>query len=155
MKLSTRTDISAPAGFVFERLADFGSFERVAMRRGITLKRLDTLSEPGAGMSWDIGFRFRGKQRQMITDVKQFEVPELIVYEGVSNSFEAVMDFDLTDLSKTRTRLLVGLDLRPRSLGARLMIQSAKLGKGNLERRFKERIDQFAQDIERQHEKSA
>ncbi|MAQ37684.1 MULTISPECIES: SRPBCC family protein [Thioclava] len=155
MKLSTRTDISAPAGFVFERLADFGSFERVAMRRGITLKRLDTLSEPGAGMSWDIGFRFRGKQRQMITDVKQFEVPELIVYEGVSNSFEAVMDFDLTDLSKTRTRLLVGLDLRPRSLGARLMIQSAKLGKGNLERRFKERIEQFAQDIERQHEKSA
>ncbi|OOY10409.1 SRPBCC family protein [Thioclava sp. F36-7] len=155
MKLSTRTDISAPAGFVFERLADFGSFERVAMRRGITLKRLDTLSEPGAGMSWDIGFRFRGKQRQMITDVKHFEVPELIVYEGVSNSFEAVMDFDLTDLSKTRTRLQVGLDLRPRSLGARLMIQSAKLGKGNLERRFKERIDQFAQDIERQHEKSA
>ncbi len=155
MKLSTRTDISAPAGFVFERLADFGSFERVAMRRGITLKRLDTLSEPGAGMSWDIGFRFRGKQRQMITDVKQFEVPELIVYEGVSNSFEAVMDFDLTDLSKTRTRLQVGLDLRPRSLGARLMIQSAKLGKGNLERRFKERIEQFAQDIERQHEKTA
>ncbi|OOY17862.1 SRPBCC family protein [Thioclava sp. DLFJ4-1] len=155
MKLSTRTDISAPAGFVFERLADFGSFERVAMRRGITLKRLDTLSEPGAGMSWDIGFRFRGKQRQMITDVKQFEVPELIVYEGMSNSFEAVMDFDLTDLSKTRTRLQVGLDLRPRSLGARLMIQSAKLGKGNLERRFKERIEQFAQDIERQHEKTA
>ncbi|AQS47648.1 MULTISPECIES: SRPBCC family protein [Thioclava] len=155
MKLSTRTDISAPAGFVFGRLADFGSFERVAMRRGITLKRLDTLNEPGAGMSWDIGFRFRGKQRQMITDVKRFEVPELIVYEGVSNSFEAVMDFDLTDLSRTRTRLQVGLELKPRSLGARLMIQSAKLGKGNLERRFKERIEQFAQDIERQHEKIA
>ncbi|MBD3803653.1 MAG: SRPBCC family protein [Thioclava sp.] len=154
MKFSTRTDIAAPAEFVFERLADFGSFERAALRRGITLQRLDALTEPGAGMSWDIGFRFRGKQRQLITDIRRFEHPEMIEYAGASKSFEAVLECALTELSKSRTRLMVGLEVKPRSLGARLMVQSAKLGKGNLERRFKERVDLFAEDIERQAEKA-
>lgn len=154
MKLSTRTDIAAPAEFVFARLADFGSFEKMAMRRGISLRRLDALIEPGAGMSWDIGFRFRGKQRQMVTDIRRYDVPELIEYAGQSNSFEAVMELFLTELSKSRTRLQVGLELKPRTLGARLMIQSAKLGKGNLERRFRERVEHFAADIERQAERA-
>lgn len=155
MKLSTRTDIAAPQDFVFERLADFGSFERDAMRRGVTLRRLDVLSAPGAGMSWEVGFRFRGKQRQVLTDIRRYEEPEFLEYAGVSNSFEAGLEFVLTELSKTRTRLQIGLDVRPRSLGARLMIQSAKLGKGNLERRFQERVQQFAEDIELQAERRA
>ncbi|MBN2740532.1 MAG: SRPBCC family protein [Rhodobacteraceae bacterium] len=155
MKFSTRKDIAAPAEFIFDRLADFGSFERIAMRRGITLKRLDTLALPGAGMSWEIGFRFRGRERQMITDLEIFERPESLIYAGKSSSFEARLEMLVTELSKTRSRILTALEIKPRTLGARLMVQSAKLGKGNLDRRFDERIGHFAHDIERQAEKTA
>ncbi|WP_295531739.1 SRPBCC family protein [uncultured Thioclava sp.] len=155
MKFSTRKDIAAPAEFIFDRLADFSSFERVALRRGITLKRLDTLAIPGAGMSWEIGFRFRGRERQMITDLATFERPEALVYLGTSTSFEARLEMLVTELSKTRTRMQTALEVRPRTLGARLMVQSAKLGKGNLDRRFDERVGHFAQDLERQAEKTA
>ena len=155
MKFSTRKDIAAPADFIFDRLADFGSFERIAMRRGITLKRLDTLVVPGAGMSWEIGFRFRGRERQMITDLEIFERPETLTYAGKSSSFEARLEMLVTELSKTRSRILTALEIKPRTLGARLMVQSAKLGKGNLDRRFDDRIGHFAQDIERQAEKAA
>lgn len=148
MKFSTREDIAAPAEFVFDQLADFAGFERAALRRGISLKRLDTRTTPGAGMSWDIGFRFRGKARQMITDIRRFERPELLEYAGVSPSFEMTLLLNTVTLSKTRTRLHVELELRPRTLGARLLVQSAKLARANLTRKFAERVKGFAQDIE-------
>ena len=149
MKFSTRKDIEAPARFVFDQLADFGTFERAAMRRGITLRRLDTLTEPGAGMSWDIGFRFRGKPRQMLVDIRRFEPPELLEYAGQSNSFDATMALQVTALSRSRTRFSVALELKPRTLRARLLLQSAKLGKSRLDRKFDERVGHFASDIEK------
>ena len=155
MKFSTRKDVAAPAEFIFDRLADFGSFERVALRRGITLKRLDTLAAPAAGLSWEIGFRFRGRERQMITALETFQRPEALVYVGTSSSFEARLEMLVTELSRTRTRMLTALEVKPRTLGARLMVQSAKLGKGNLDRRFDERVGHFARDLERQAEKAA
>lgn len=152
MKFSTRKDIVAPAEFLFQKLADFGTFERLTVRRGGSLRRLDRLSQPGAGMSWDIGFRFRGRDRQMIVNLNRYEPDEILEYHGSSKSFEIGMQLQLTDLSKSRTRLNVGFEIKPRTLGARLMVQSAKLGKGNLDRRFVERIDQFAKLLEQQAE---
>ncbi|TMV94986.1 SRPBCC family protein [Thioclava sp. BHET1] len=154
MKFSTRKDIAAPAEYVFDKLADFSSFERLALRRGITLRRLDTLPVPAAGMSWEITFRFRGRERQLISDIIRYDRPEALIYAGKSSSFEAQLELMITELSKTRTRLHVGFEIKPRTLGARLMVQSAKLGKGNLDRRFDERVGQFAQDLERQAEKA-
>ena len=124
------------------------SFEQAARGRKISLRRLDTLALPGAGMSWDIGFMFRGKPRQLVADIRRFDRPELLEYAGVSSSFEAALALNMISLSSARTRLHVVLEMKPRTLGARLLIQSAKLGRGNLERKFTDRITRFGQALE-------
>ncbi|MDF2141381.1 SRPBCC family protein [Paenirhodobacter sp. CAU 1674] len=148
MKFSSRADVAAPVAFVFDQLADFSSFEQAARGRKISLRRLDTLAVPGAGMSWDIGFMFRGKPRQLVADIRRFDRPELLEYAGVSSSFEAALALNMISLSSARTRLHVVLEMKPRTLGARLLIQSAKLGRGNLERKFTDRITRFGQALE-------
>ncbi len=148
MKLSTREDIELPAEALFDELCDVSRFERAALKRGVSLKRLDTLSAPGAGMSWDIGFRFRGKPRQILADLRRFERPEALDYAGESSSFAMVLELRMVALSRSRTRLVAALEVKPRTLGARLMIQSAKLGRSNLERKFAERVKLFARALE-------
>lgn len=148
MKFSNRVDVAAPVDFVFDQLADFSAFERAALRKGISLQRLDALEAPGAGMSWDIGFRMRGRQRRLIADIRRYERPEWLEYEGTSQGFHLILTLQLMALAKGRTRLSTGFEVKPRTLGARLLVQSAKLGRGNLERRYDERVKAFARAIE-------
>lgn len=148
MKFSNRVDVAASAEFLFDQLSDFSAFERAALKKGISLRRLDSLAAPGAGMSWDIGFRLRGRARQLIADIRRFERPTRLDYEGTSQGFQLMLGLELTALSPGRTRLTTALELRPRTLGARLLLQSAKLGRAKLERRYDERVKSFLREIE-------
>ncbi|MDV7270329.1 SRPBCC family protein [Thioclava sp. A2] len=149
MKFSTRTDIAAPQDFVFDQLADFASFERAAMRRGIKLSRLDTLQAPAAGMSWDVAFRLRGKERQVVVDVRRFERSSALEFAGTSSSFELRLTLTVVAVAPGRARLQVELEVKPRTLAARLMIQSAKIGRKTLDRKFDDRVATFGTEIER------
>ena len=51
-------------------------------------------------------------------------------------------------LSRTRSRLLFDTNVRPRNMRARLMLQTAKLGRGQLERKFAERIQLFVSELQ-------
>lgn len=143
MKFSGRADIAAPAEFVFDQLADFSTFERAARRKGVSLRRTDTLAAPGAGMAWDIGFRFRGRLRQLSAEITRFERPAALDYFGKSHGFELSLTLQIVEPATGRARLHVTLEAKPRTLGARLLLQSAKLGRGRLEHRFEERIAAF------------
>ena len=50
-----------------------------------------------------------------------------------------------------KTRVIVGLDMRPQTLSARLMIQSLKFAKANLYKRFEARVERFGKDIQEQY----
>jgi hypothetical protein len=148
MKFSSREDIEAPAEVVFGMLTDFGALEVAAMRRGISQRRLDGMAAQGVGMSWDMRFQYRGKSRALLATLITFEVPERLEFEATSLNLGLRLGFTLVPHSKRRTRLLVELDVRPRTLGARLMVQSAKLGKSRLNRRYADRIRLLALEIE-------
>lgn len=143
MKFSSRVDIAAPAEFVFDQLADFSTFERAARRKGVSLRRTDTLAAPGAGTAWDIGFRFRGRLRQLNAEITRFERPAALDYVGSSHGFELGLALQIVAPAEGRSRLHVALEAKPRTLGARLLLQSAKLGRGRIEHRFDERIATF------------
>lgn len=149
MKFSTRKDIGAPQDFVFDQFADFPSFERAAMRRGVRLNRLDALPAPAAGMSWDAAFHLRGKERQVVVDVRRFERASALEYSGTSSSFEMALVLSLLAVAPGRTRLQVHFDVKPRTLAARLLVQSAKIGRKALDRKFDERVAKFGAEIER------
>ena len=47
--------------------------------------------------------------------------------------------------------MAVGLEVKPNSLSARLLVQSMKLAKSNLTKRFKVAVADYAETIERDH----
>ena len=54
----------------------------------------------------------------------------------------------LVALSLNRTRISIEINLTPRGLSARLLLQPMKLAKTNLSRKFKVRVAEFAEDVE-------
>ena len=155
MKFSTREDIDAPIEAVFEELCDYENFERQAMRRGVDVQRIGTHQKMGPGLTWEIGFRMRGKFREMTLIVDRYEAPGMLGIRATSASLDADFLLELIALSRTRTRVIIGLELKPKNLSARLLVQSLKLAKGSLTKRFKLRMAEFARNLEKRLKKSA
>lgn len=148
MKFSTREDIDAPIDQVFESLCEFEGFERQAIRRGAEVRRVDTLSEPGVGMVWEVSFRMRGRTRQLTLLMETFEAPTNMGMKATSDGIDGAFGIELIALSRTRTRLSVALELKPKNLAARLLVQSLKLAKSSLTKRFKLRVAEQSKSLE-------
>ena len=151
MKFSTKEDIEAPIEAVFAMLCDFESFERSAMRRGAEVQRVDSLHTPGVGMTWKAVFPLRGKKREMTVEMVTFERPDEMVLDSISAGMAAQMSFELMALSRNRTRILVALEVKPLTLSARLWVQSLKLAKTNLTKKYKQRVAEYARSMEERH----
>lgn len=151
MKFSTRQDIDAPIDFVFRRASDFTGFEKQALRRGIEIERVAELDTVAPGLCWNASFAFRGKPRQIAAELGRFEEPQAYVIHSTSGGVEADLSVDFMALSRAKTRVIVGLDMRPQTLSARLMIQSLKFAKANLYKRFEARVERFGKEIQEQY----
>ena len=151
MKFSTKEDIEAPSDVVFAALTDFAQFERAALRRGAQPVRMDSLDQPGVGMGWNVRFRMRGKWRRVICDLREYDFPSRIAVFAESAGFDMVLELNLLALSRGRTRLGVAFDIRQHTLPARIKLQSAKLIKASLNRKFAGRVQKFAADLELRH----
>lgn len=154
MKFSTSEDIEAPMEHVFAQVSDFSGFERRALRQGADVRRLGD-GPVAAGSAWDVAFKLRGRDRQMRATLAKIEVPEVYQIDAQSEGMSAVTIVELVALSPRRTRLNVSLDLRPRSLTARVLLQSMKLAKTKLNKRFKARVLEYAEEIEESYRKQS
>ena len=151
MQFDTKEDIDAPIEAVFEMLCDFEVFERAAMRRGAEVQRLEKVKEPGIGMAWEAKFDYRGKRREIELEIVEFDRPSSIAVESTSPGLLSETRFDLMALSKTKTRITVSLELKPLVLSARLLVQSLKLAKATLSKRFSKRVAEYARSMEDRH----
>ena len=154
MKFAAREDLEAPIERVFEMLSEFETFERAALRRGADVTRAFEGDKLELGSSWNARAKIRGKLRNLRVELTQYDPPTTMNFSTVSDGFEAEFLVDLVALSRTRTRLQVELDVRPRSLPARLLMQSAKLARNSMNRRFKTRVRTFAQDLEQRYKRA-
>ncbi len=155
MKFSAREDIDAPIGEVFGMLSDVERYERSAMRRGAEVRRSSDPCVTGLGMTWDIAFSLRGRRRKMALEMVQFEPPNRMKIAARSPNLASDFVLDLVALSPQRTRVAVALDLRPKTLPARLLVQSMKLGKANLIAQFKLRVAEYSKDIETRYKQAS
>jgi hypothetical protein len=149
MKFSVREDIEAPADVVFARFTDFPHFERVALRRGAEVDRMDPSLRAAQGARWTVRFRFRGKMREVLIRIAQMDPPSGFAIATTANGIDGLTVADFVPLSQTSTRLTFGIELTARTIPARLMVQSMKLAKGKMDQRLKLRISDYARDIER------
>lgn len=155
MDFAAQENIDVPIEKVFEMLVDFDRHERSAMRRGADVVRTDSLKQPGIGATWDIVFMFRGKKRKLALEVIEFDRPYEMTLHAKMQGLEARINLQLVALSRTLTRLNVSTTIAPQTLSARLLVQSFKLAKSNINKRFSQRLATQARDMEERFTKLA
>ncbi|MFM2391763.1 MAG: hypothetical protein RLZZ437_3318 [Pseudomonadota bacterium] len=151
MKIASRHDIEAPPDFVFQTLTDFDSWERSAMRRGADVTRTDKLTALGPGLSWLVRFRFRGKDRKLSVKLTGLDAPTRLSFALSGGLFDATNIVDLMELGATRTRMVVVSEAKPKTLAARLILQSLRLARNRVQRRVDKRIGMIGTEIEERY----
>lgn len=144
MKFSTRQDVQAPIEHIFARATDFDRFERVLRRKGINVTRLETPLDDPTLMCWKAEVEYRGKARKIQVDLSELSAPTRVCMTSQVNGVVSVMEADFVAITPKKSRMIVKLDLTPKTLAARLFVQSLKLGKANLDRKFAERVERYA-----------
>ncbi|MEL6169633.1 MAG: SRPBCC family protein [Pseudomonadota bacterium] len=146
MKLSTRQDVAAPIDTVFARVTDFQRFERQAMRRGISVTRADPPA--GApGPAWAADVTYRGRKRALDVFIETVEPTERCTALTLTSGVECRLEARLIALSPAETRMMVSIDMRPRTMAGRMFLQTLKLAKSTLAKRFEDRVAAFATEI--------
>lgn len=147
MKFTLRHDTRLAAEELFTAISDFPRMERMLTRRKVQIARLDPAREPGAGIAWDIAFDFKGKRRELRMDVGQFDRPERVVFYAVSEPVTATITMTVIALTPRKSRVMFEVDARPRHMRARLLFQTAKLGKAQLDRKFADKVGGFLTEL--------
>jgi len=152
MKFSAREDIEAPIDYVFRHATDFADFERQAMRRGAQVIRGDN-GPVAIGTRWDIAFKFRERDRTLQAELTSLTAPDGYTIVGDSENIHVDTGLELVALSPKRTRLMLSVDIKAKNLTARLLLQSMKLAKSKLVKRFKARVLDYTEDLEERYRK--
>ncbi len=147
MKFSTREDIEAGQDAVFEAFSDFDRFERQALRMGADVERMEMSTGPCAGMKWRARFEYKGRMRELNCTLTGYSPSENLAMDWESGGLNGTLTIEMIALAPRRTRVRVGLDLRPSTFSARLFLQSLRLAKGTLDARFQARVKALADDI--------
>jgi uncharacterized protein YndB with AHSA1/START domain len=154
MKFSSVQDINAPMDFVFDLITDFEAYESYAMRFGASIERTDALGEVQPGLSWNIIGEFRGKSRDVDITLKDYNPKHSLGFEAKTAGFVMPISLELMALTKRQSRLKVTLGATAKTLSSRLILQSAKLARNTLSRRYDVRIKEFANHIENSYMRS-
>lgn len=155
MDLSSKEDVDAPIAEVFAALSDFASFERSAIRRGIEVQRLNDPAQPEVGQAWAVKFDFRGKSRDLDLKITNYEPSTLIGLSGETAALQGEGRIELLALSPQRTRISVSMTFQAKSLTGRLLLQSFKLARSKITKRFKTRVAEFAKLTEERLSRTA
>ncbi|WP_099824283.1 SRPBCC family protein [Oceaniglobus indicus] len=151
MQLGTQHDIAAPIDAVFAACTDFSALERQALRRGIEVERTQGGNDP-AKAAWRLKFAVKGKPRTLDARVERFDKPNGLTVAGQTEGMDVALAVELIALSRVQTRMVLSVVLKPRSMTARMMVQTMKLAKCNLNGRLSRRVGDFARDIARRHQ---
>jgi len=154
MKLTAKTDLEAPLGFVYASLIDHVAWEREAAQRGVEVERPADMPLTGIGAGWQIRAAFRGRLRKLLLRIDDMVVNDQVVFglEGQSITGRTVLE--VLALSPRRTRLRVVVEVKPKTLAARLFLNSLRLARGRVQGRFDKRVAQLGARIEDRHARS-
>lgn len=147
MRLAAREDIEVPQDRAFLVLATFEHWERAALRSGASVVRVDTLQTTAPGMTWQVVFSWRGKPRSLTVRLIDFGPPQGMRFEGTSPSFQGWITIDVVRMGPRRSRLAMTMEIKPRTLAARLFLQSMRLARGRITKRLESSMSQLAKAI--------
>lgn len=148
MEFSAKEEIGAPVDDVFAILSDIDVMERQALRRGVEVRRMTPHQVAEPGMAWQAAFKFRGRKRTSAVTLSDLAVPERMVFDSSTGGLETRFELHLSPLSSGGTAVNTVAKMTPTTLSARLLVQSMKLAKSKIARKYAVRMSQFAREIE-------
>jgi carbon monoxide dehydrogenase subunit G len=148
MRISAKQDVEASLAQVWAILSDFDGWERAALRRGAEVTRNDSHRRVTLGSEWSLRFIHRGRSRSVQLGLTRLDPPHHIELHLRSAAIEGDLRIELIEMAARRTRLHVVTDLKPLNLGARLYLQSLRLARNRVERKYHDRIAFLAREIE-------
>ena len=151
MKFSDREDIEAPIDWVWARVSDFETHERAALRRGAEVERMGSIDPAAPGLAWKVGYEFRGRPRDTLLRLVAIDPPNGMRFASETGGITGDVTVDLVALAPHRTRVALGIELTPSTIPARLLVQSLRLAKTQLNRRFEDRMRTWAADLSRRY----
>ena len=113
------------------------------------------VAAPDNGLAWDVQFSFRGKTRDIHLVLTDYDPVTGMHLSAEGGGVDGGMDIELLALSPQRTRMVATLELKPRTLSGRLLVQSLKLAKSKLTKRYKLRVAEFAKLTEERLSRTA
>ncbi|MDZ4088637.1 MAG: SRPBCC family protein [Tabrizicola sp.] len=154
MKLTAKTDLEVPAAFVFATLVDHPSWERDAVRNGAEVERPPGTPATGLGAAWRVRGQFRGKVRKVQLTITELVENQRVVLTMDGPTIEGSARFEVMVLSPRRSRLRVDVEFKPKTLSARLFINTMRLAKGRVQAKFEARLGQIGGRIKDRYERS-
>ncbi len=148
MKLTAKTDIEAPASFVYASLNDHAMWEREMTRRGAEIDRPADMPLAGVGAGWQLRVPFRGKVRKLLLRIEALDPDTRIVISVEGQAIDGSSVWEMLPMSPRRTRLRLAVEVRPKTLAARLFLNTLRLAKGRVQLRLEKRLKQMAARIE-------
>jgi hypothetical protein len=147
MKLTAKTDLDAPVEFTHACLCDASTWEREAIRRGIEIERPADMPLTGVGAGWRIRMPFRGRMRKVMIRIAAIEPEDSILYAFEGEALAGTILLETKALSPRRSRLRFTVDAKPKTLAARLFVNTLRLARSKVETRLETRVDQLAERI--------
>ena len=148
MKLTETLDVRAPAEFTFSELSDYEAIERLAIQRGVSLRRTDRIDGPAAGMAWLADWEAMGRELRTRLSLTAYEPPERLVIESETSGIAGRMQIDVVALGPSLSRILMETEIRAVTLKAKVLMQPIRLARGRIEQRIAGRVGDLASRIE-------
>lgn len=154
MKLTAKTDLDAPISFVYECLSDHPTWEREAAARGIAVERPADMPMSGLGAGWLVRLPYRGKLVKILLRLTNMVRDQDLGFDFQSTSIEGDLGISVMSLSPRRTRLHLAIEIRPRTLAARLFLNTLRLGRGRVQSRLDMRVQQMGMQIQNRYSRA-
>jgi hypothetical protein len=151
MKLTAKTDLEAPVEFLHAYLCDNATWERDAIRRGIEVERPADMPLTGVGAGWRIRVPFRGTVRKVLLRVDEIVQDRIIAYSFEGQALVGTAVLEVRALSPRRSRLKLTVDAKPKTLAARLFLNTLRLARRKVEERFEKRVAQLGARVEERY----
>ncbi len=147
MDFTASVRMSAPRAAVFDALTEFDRLEARAAEQGIAVTR--TAAPAGlVGTGWTARFAMRGKEREAQVTLVEVSRPERLHFTARTGGLETGTVIALADAEDGGTLLEVHAEMQPRTLSARLIVQSLRLARAKMTARFEARVAGYARDLD-------
>ena len=148
MRFKATETINGPIEAVFDDFSDIRRIEQELTDRGVGLERLDNDTGLVAGAAWHTVVRVKGRQRDADAQLVEVDRPRSLRLEGKSGGMLMETSFEFTEIGPQTTELEIVVNLRARSVSAKLLLSSFRLARSRMVRGMRKRVAKSARACE-------